>query len=630
MIGKKLLCTIGSICRNPAAAWPLIPVILLSALASGIPARCQENYPVTEVSIRGNRTFSGDLLRKQIAAHGKRGFLGLFSGGEEFLYGEEAVARDAKRLQRFYQQEGFLNVSVTHGVYDVDDADQKVAVAFRIAEGGPVLVGRVRWRIARAGAADSRSPGGIDSLLQSFDDERRMVSGARFRDNAALEDRKRFIRHFADSGYPYTQVEPELDVDTTALRVDITWRIDPGPPSRFGGIFVTGNEHVPSSSILEQLAFKTGDRFDQSLLSRSQERVHGLGMFRVVAVVAQLDTSRAAQVPVQITVVESPRISSEFGAGYGREEEFRVHNHSRFFGVLGETKRLDLDLKHSALEPYRIELAWTTPAFLTPLTSITLSPFIRRQTEPGFALDRYGGTAELDHRFARHVDGSLIYLFERVKLDEQSISTVDQSRPDLTLLYNKSSVAIGVTADMSSPALSPERGTRLYSSLQASGLGLGSRYHFYKLLLEIRHYRRLSGFSLSSRAKWGGIKSVDDDRFVPVEERLFSGGSKSVRGWPRAELGPIVDGVPLGGTGLLEGGIELRRPLLWKISGALFMDAGNVWEEIERISLGGIRYSAGTGLRYQTPIGPIRIDFARPVWDERTAWLMHVSVGEAF
>jgi outer membrane protein insertion porin family len=245
-------------------------------------------------------------------------------------------------------------------------------------------------------------------------------------------------------------------------------------------------------------------------------------------------------------------------------------------------------------------------------------------------LNRYGGTVELVHRLSRHVDGSVSYLFERVKLEEASISKEDLSQQGLDLLYNKSSITVGFISDWSSPVFSPTSCLWASTSIQASGLGLGSEYHFYKALLEVRHYQRLGGFVLSSRAKWGGIKSMDDDSFVPVEERLFSGGSRSVRGWPRAELGPIVDGVPVGGKALLEGAVELRHRLFWKISGAVFVDAGNVWKDNSDISLNEIRYSAGTGLRYGTPIGPIRIDFARPVDDERTSWLIHLSVGQAF
>jgi len=625
MTAIKIIFAIASRRLPPAAA-----LCLLLCLPAASPTHGQTNYLVAEVDIRGNETFSDDHLKKQVAVHGKGGFLGLFQNNEEFSYNEDALADDVKRLRRFYQREGFLDAAVTYNLIHVNHKDREVTVVFHITEGNPVIVRHMGWSLPKNDPAASEQFDRIDSILRKIEGERALTTGVRFRDDAAKADQELQARELADHGYPYALVIPRLGVDTTAMRVDVAWRIEPGPLSSFGTIAVSGNDHIPSSSITKQLAFKSGDRFDQSLLDRSQDRVYGLGAFRVVTIIAETDSSRKAVVPVRINVVEAPRFSTEFGVGYGREEEFRVHNHSRFIGFLGATPHLDLELKHSALEPYHARLSWTKPAFLTPLTGITLVSFARRQTEPGFTVNRYGGDIELTRNFNRHLDGSVTYVFEQVGLDRQSVSPEALAGTQLDLLYNKSSVTVGISADMSSPSLSPSRGMRVSASVQASGLDLGSRYHFYKTLLEIRHYQQMRGFVLATRAKWGGIKSVDADRFVPVEERFFAGGSKSVRGWSRSELGPIMDGKPIGGNALAVGSLELRHGLFWQISGAAFMDAGNVWEKVQGISLAGIRYSAGAGLRYRTPIGPIRLDLARPVWDEVHKWQVHISVGEAF
>ncbi len=104
-----------------------------------------------------------------------------------------------------------------------------------------------------------------------------------------------------------------------------------------------------------------------------------------------------------------------------------------------------------------------------------------------------------------------------------------------------------------------------------------------------------------------------------------------MRGWSRAELGPHnAEDVPIGGNSLLEASIELRHPIGGLLSGVIFSDFGNVWTGSFNYELGDLRYALGFGLRVGTPIGPIRLDFARPIYDEDTAWQFYLSVGHAF
>ena len=104
-----------------------------------------------------------------------------------------------------------------------------------------------------------------------------------------------------------------------------------------------------------------------------------------------------------------------------------------------------------------------------------------------------------------------------------------------------------------------------------------------------------------------------------------------MRGWARAELGPQADdGTPIGGYSLLEGSVALRFPIIGIVSGAMFSDFGNVWMESYSFKFDDLRYAAGLGIRVSTPIGPIRLDVARPVFDDETTGQIHISVGEAF
>ena len=116
-----------------------------------------------------------------------------------------------------------------------------------------------------------------------------------------------------------------------------------------------------------------------------------------------------------------------------------------------------------------------------------------------------------------------------------------------------------------------------------------------------------------------------------MEERFYSGGSSSVRGWGRSLLGDLDEnGDPIGGKSLMEFSLELRYPIYGYLSGVIFGDAGNIWDESVEYQIDELRYSAGVGLRLDTPIGPIRFDVARPVDDVDTDIQFHISVGQAF
>ena len=164
-----------------------------------------------------------------------------------------------------------------------------------------------------------------------------------------------------------------------------------------------------------------------------------------------------------------------------------------------------------------------------------------------------------------------------------------------------------------------------------SGLGFGSDFNYNKLQIDLRRYQRFRGNVLAYRLKIGSIRSFDESEFIPVEDRFYAGGATSVRGWGRQQLGPKdTQGNPIGGSSLLEGSLEMRYRLVWDLGGVFFWDFGNVWEGFSEYRLNEIRHSLGFGLRYATPIGPIRIDAARPIRDVEDRWQFHFSVGHAF
>ena len=127
------------------------------------------------------------------------------------------------------------------------------------------------------------------------------------------------------------------------------------------------------------------------------------------------------------------------------------------------------------------------------------------------------------------------------------------------------------------------------------------------------------------------MKPLYEDKVTPLEERFYSGGSNSVRGWGRSMLGPVSSvNKPLGGNSQAEASAELRYPLYKMLHGVVFYDIGNVWSDYLTFPWSELRHAGGAGLRFQTPIGPIRMDLAWPLGEGKRSMQVHVSIGQAF
>ncbi len=608
----------------------IAPLMLAAFFLLGLPAagNAQEGFDVRELNIVGNTVLTADQLKARLTTYATGAFRQHVLGKEAFSFSEDILRTDLQRIVRFYQREGFLYASAEIGDLKSDVENRTVRISLNVTEGDSITIADASWQVADS---PSSTVSTIDSVFAARRPLLQATTGRRFRDAAVNSDRQMLAHTLENLGYPFCEIIPDIAVDESNLTATVQWRIRPGPRCRFGSVDVTGNERVPSDLIARRLVINEGDIYSRRALEESQRRIYGLSLFHIVTVSARLTSDRDTLIPVEVLVAEAPQLSSKIGFGYGREEKFRVYSDSYYLGFLGGARRLNLYAKHSSLEPYHVSLKLIQPAFLTSFTSLELQPFVLRQEEPAFTENRYGGNITLLHELSRYMHASVTYTFEHVSLDTTSVADLPEFTSQLRDAYNKSSLLPGITFDNSSPVFSPARGFYIAAAAKVSGLGLGSDYHFTRLLFDARRYQPALGMVLAGRIKVGGIRSNDDHEFVPFEDRFYAGGSASVRGWARAGLGPTADdGTPLGGYSLFEGSVAIRFPIWGIVSGAMFSDFGNVWTESYSFPLDDLRYSAGFGIRVSTPIGPVRLDVARPIFDDETTWQFHISVGEAF
>jgi outer membrane protein insertion porin family len=602
-------------------------LIIIIIMITGIPTsgRCQENFIVRDLEIDGNRVLSDGALKGMMTTYATSFFKQFILRKDPYRYSEEILRSDLRSIVRRYNQEGFLYARADLANLELDSEDRTLGIVIRVDEGDSITIRNIEFSLQDSSSQNYTE---VDSIFGELRPKLREEE-RRFRDDEIKSDRQAILSALEEGGFPYAEVQSELNVNEDMRTVDIDWEVKTGPVCSFSNIEIKGNRYANDKLIRDALTLEPGKRYNSRDLHRSQRRIYNLGTFQTVTVTARLTSAGDTTVPVEVRVNEAPRFSTKLGLGYGREEKIRVSSDSRLLGVLGQARQINLILKHSDLEPYHASLKLTRPAFITYSTNLELKTYILRQEERAFIVNRYGGDISILQEFYDYLHGSVTYNFERVNLDTTSVALVD-SQPDVRDLYNKSSVQFGLVWDNSRPMFSPDGGISAALTFKVSGLDLGSDYHYTRMLVDSRHYQSILGMVLAGKLKLGGIKSTDAGKFVPVEDRFYSGGSSSVRGWARFELGPKVDDKPVGGKSLLESSVELRFPIVWRISGVVFYDFGNVWLSSYSYHLDDLRYSAGAGLRFRTPIGPVRFDVAQPVFDPEKTVQFHLSVGQAF
>ena len=581
----------------------------------------QENYVVRDIVFEGNKSIPDSELLGLMTHYSTSWFSDYILFKDPFLFSKDILERDQINIIREYQRNGFINAELNNVKLIRDDEGKTLKIKLEIIENKPFTLNLVEFKFSKE----------QHKLLTNLRKNLKLKAGTRFSDGLIDTDKNNIVNIFINNGYPYISVDFVLDLDTTKNSVDLKWLINEGVYSKFGDISFEGNKRAENDLLSEKLKFNKGDEYVANKLDLTQKSIYGLGLFYIVSVRSILDSS-TNQIPIKIKLEEAPQFNTKLGIGYGRDEKFRVSIDQRWLGFLGGARQLKFYAKHSDLEPYHFRFDYLQPDFITEYTNFSLSPYLIKQTEPAFSLNKFGADLKLQRPFLKNVIGSFKYTFERSNLDTNSISSEELKFYDLESVYNKSGIEVGFERSTSEPIFDPNSGSLSSVVVHYSGLGLQSKYHFLRPTIEYRKYTGVSEWlTLAVRIKAGTIFSYDEDKFIPYEDRFYSGGSSSLRGWQRAELGPKdSEGKPLGGKSVFESNIEFRYPIYSLISGVAFIDYGNVWINELTYNFNELRYSAGCGLRIATPIGPVRIDLALPVFEGAAKLQYFISVGQAF
>lgn len=604
---------------------PRILFILFVSLSTLVYS--QENYRVKKVKFKGNRTFNDLKLKEQISLKntsliGEKIFKKEVTTFSKALYDD-----DVQRLTLFYQKEGYLNFKCLKPTIEIRK-NRKVKVVFNVVENEPVVVKQVNYIVDSTLLIS-------ESLTRKELKNIRLRSKLRannvFKDDLCRQDQQLINEQFNNIGYAYSRASFFIDVDTLASEAILNWQITKGKLTHFGETYVTGHDKVPERRIRKQITYQKGDVWSKKDIDLTQKRIYNLGMFRVSSLKTAVTEEQRDTLPIQINIKEAPRWTTRFGAGYGREDKFRVFGELQKLGFITKTGRVNLYAKHSALEPYNIYLRYTQPAVFFPINTLMIYPFLKKENEPGYSVEKFGYNVSFLQNFTDNFNTSITFFYEDVKQDTIDVLNIVDNNFNESI-YTKSGISLGFNYFNGEPKLDPVRGFSLALNIKSNGLYITREMPFVRNLLEYKKYLGVSyGFTFAFKGKIGGAKATDGSGYIPPEERFYAGGGHSVRGWSRAALGPKDDnGRPIGGHSLLEGSMEARLNMTPSLIFAAFIDGGNVWLDSFHYQLKELKYAAGVGVRYSTPIGPAGLDFARPIFGEGDTWQIHFNIGHPF
>ncbi len=643
LLGLMLVVVTAAAAQRPPEA-PLPP----RPDPRSVPRPAEARIKVRSLRITGADAIGGSRLAA---------VLGTRSGswlpwGRKRYFDRTVFDADLRRIEAYYRDRGYPDAQVTAFDVALNDRQDSVALSIAVREGEPVRVERldfVGFETLRAGAVRALRralPLRAGAVL-----DRAQVTATQAMAARALQDR----------GYPFGQVSiDEARVDTRTVR--LTLRAMPGAEARIGTVAVTGNVSVGDDVVKRTLAFEPGSRFSLATVQLSQRHLYELGLFQVATVTLASEAVSNGEVPVQVTVAEAKHRQIRLGAGYGSEERARGEAQWKHVNFLGGARTASIDGKWSSLSR-GLRTQFTQPYFFSRRLELTLSSQAWLTDEPAFRLDTRGGRGtvnyEVSHRNPVSGRGGDATLSLALVAEQENYAITTEALDDLT--FREQLIALGLDPrtgegggflgalaldyrrTTTPNVLDARRGSVVQAHFEGAGGWLPGDFNYTELTFEARHYQTIGRIGvLAVRGRIGTIDGAGPgEEGVPFFKRYFLGGSNSLRGWGRFEVSPLSgSGLPLGGNSMLELSSEVRTPVFGKASLVLFVDAGTVATAAWRLGVKDLRYDVGPGLRYVTPIGPIRVDLAyqlNPVpgllvdgVPESRRWRVHFSLGQAF
>ena len=606
-------------------------------------------YEITEggatkvkgISFVGNRAFSDQQLR-DIVSTTQSGWFDFLKGTS--IYDPDRVSLDRELLRQYYLKNGYADVNVVAGNAELAPDGGGFFITYTIEEGALYTFGAV--------TIESALP---NVRTKELNTEILTVSGTVY--NAADMDKtvEKLTLAVAEQGFAFARVRPRAQPDPVNRTIAITYQVDEGPRVYIDRIDISGNTRTKDFVIRREFRLVEGDAYNPLLVDRAKKRLTALGLFKTVEV-KRTPGSAADRVVLNVEVVEQSTGELSFGAGYSTSEGIIGDVSITERNLLGNGQFLRLKVGGS-LDRAQVDLSFTEPRFLDQNMSAGFDLFYKQvdqTSSSGFKNKTVGGSLRLGFPISENLWAQTSYTLAQNDIfgvtDGASIGILQAADRNGGSSLT-SSIGTSLTYDARNHPKNPNRG--YFWQVAADFAGVGGDVQYVRVTGEGRAYYPITEkITLVGRVTGGHIEGWGNDDVLLTD--LFFRGGETIRGFNKSGYGPrdTTTGDALGGKTFWAANAEIRFPFPLipdelGMSGAVFADAGSLYDSTRDIKAlaakfgcgstlpagtfknqtsnrtglclqdsDSVRAAAGASVIWNSPVGPLRLDFAKALLKE--------------
>ena len=553
-----------------------------------------EKVYIKSIRFRGNKAFDADELRDQMSTT-EEGWLTWIT--DTNVLDRAKLDQDKEKLTDFYYNHGYMTARIS----DPQITREKggLVVTFDVVEGK-------RFKVSSISVSGEMIMD-HDKVMKAL----KTKAGNWFSREKLRNDLRYLHDLYADRGYAYVRIQPRIREDRKASTVAIDFKVNKGPKVYFERIIITGNDRTRDNVIRRELGVVEGDLFSGRALRRGNMRLHRLNYFEDV----RISTTKGATpelMDLKVHVKEKRTGSFSVGAGYSTVDSLMVMGSITEANLFGRGQRLELRGQLGG-KSTRYTLSFTEPWLFDKPVSFGIDLYSWDREYTSYDKEATG----LRLRLGWPTPWSYTRLYTYYKYEEATITGVSDTASliirDQVGTHTTSSVRAILRRDTRNHAFNPTHGSDNSISVEYAGNPLGGSNAFVKAIGESGWYIPVFSdhvIALHGRIGWVTEHSGGD---LPIYEKFFLGGINTLRGFDYHDVGPRdpETGDVIGGEYMIQINLEYRYPLLRKMGlvGVVFYDTGNAWSKDVGYDLGDLRQSAGLGIRWYSPMGPLRLEY---------------------
>ncbi len=547
---------------------------------------------IDEITIKGNEAIPGDDIKDAMTTKEWWIFSFLTSSN---VYKEDQVRADTMRIKELYQSKGYIYIAVSEPEVTLSPDKEDLFLTISVSEGDQYKIGEFKFK-----------GNTVFSDTELYENAETATSEI-FNRTALKKDIDKIIDLYMDKGYARADLNPLVDVNKEEKLANITLAVTEGGIFRIGRIDVTGNLKTRDKVVRREMRLDEGDIFNKSLLKRSYQRINNLNYFETVDI-RPIPRAEDQLMDIDVTVKEKLTGMLSLGGGYSSVDKFMIMGEITQTNLFGRGLQLKLKADFSSRRTnYNISL--NDPWFMNKPISASIGLYNEIVDYTDYDKKSLGGYIGFGKELSEYVGANIKYSFERVSIanvSENASSLIrDQEGSKIT-----SSISPSIWRDTRDNYLDPSTGSKnaLYTTI--AGLG-GDNYFFKGVVDSLWFFPVIWDTTFSLRGRYGYAKGFNN-RELPLYERFYVGGINTIRGLGFGEGGPKnAQGEKIGGTQEIIFNLEYIFPLVEdiKLKGVIFFDYGGSYDSEFQLSESMMRRTAGAGVRWISPFGPIRVEW---------------------